>query len=329
MSSHRAPLLWDNHVYLPEDPGTAAIEQLERHRRLGFNVVMLNIGDADCTLESIVRMAAFARRWLREHDDRFLLIENLSDIDRARREGKLAVGFNVEGLYALGDRTDVLSLFRDLGVRWVLMVYNRRNGVGSGVHDDIDEGLSDLGRRAVAEMDDLGIVKCLSHTGHRTARDVLAMSRRPCIFSHSNAAAIWPHARNIPDDLIRACAATGGVVGINGIALFLGEGPATALRMADHIDHVAQLVGVAHVGIGSDYGYQVPGHIGGAIPTESFFWPAGNGYGERRDHGVIEPEELPELFDILARRGYGEADLAAIQGGNLLRVAGQVWTDLR
>jgi len=328
--SPKAPLFWDNHIYLPQEPGTPAIEGLERHRKLGFNVAFLNLGDADYGLEPVMRMAAFARRWIRQHSDRFILLETLADIDRARREGKLAIGFNVEGLYSIGNQLDAVSLLHDIGVRWALFVYNRRNLVGSGVHDPEDEGLTAFGRDVAYEMDRVGIIKCLSHTGHRTVRDILDITTRPCIFSHSNAAALWPHARNIPDDLIRACAATGGVIGINGIALFLGPAKASAAVMADHIDHVAQLVGIDHVGIGTDYGYQAPTPANEPEPTpgvdESYFWPEGNGYGDTtRERGVISPEEVPEIFEILSRRGYGDAAVAKIKGGNMLRVARAVW----
>ncbi len=324
----KLPLLWDNHVYLPEFPGTRAIEQLERHRRAGFSVVMLNLGDADCSFEFVLRMAAFARAWLRARPDHYLLIETVDDIETARREGKLAVGFNVEGLYSIGDQLDALALYRDIGVRWALFVYNRENRLGSGVHDLEDKGLSAFGRNVAAEMDRLGIIKCLSHTGHRTARDILDASERPCIFSHSNASALWPHARNIPDDLILACADTGGVIGINGIATFLGDGPASPAAMADHIDHVVQLVGPTHVAIGTDFGYSFPGELvpeGAGAPLANDFWPEGNGYGAVTTHSVVEPEEIPDLYRILEERGYSSTDLAAIMGGNLLRVARAVW----
>ena len=125
----------------------------------------------------------------------------------------------------------------------MLLVYNRRNLAGSGCHDPEDEGLTDLGRAILAEMDRVGMVKCCSHTGYRTAREILDSTDRPVIFSHSNPRALRDHPRNIPDDLIRACAATGGVVGINGVGLFLGTGPPTAEVIVRNIDYVAQLVG--------------------------------------------------------------------------------------
>lgn len=320
-----APLLWDNHTYLPQLPGTKAIELLDRHRSSGFNVVFLNLGDADRSFESVLRMAAFVRRWLKARPDRFILLESLGDIDRARTENKLAVGFNLEGLYSLGDQLDAISLYYDLGVRWALFTYNVRNLLGSGVHDSSDNGLTSFGRAVAAEMDRVGIIKCLSHTGHRTIMDILDTSALPCIFSHSNASAIWPHARNIPDTLIRACAERGGVIGINGIDLFLGEGSATPEAMARHIDHVAQLVGVDHVAIGTDHGYAVKDEPD-EPPSSEDYWPAGHGYeAARSSHPVIEPEEVGTVFELLSAKGYSSSDLAKIKGENMLRVAQTVW----
>jgi membrane dipeptidase len=319
-----APLLWDNHTYLPQLPGTAAIEQLDRHRRAGFNVVFLNLGDADRDFESVLRMAAFARSWLKTRSDRFILLNGVEEIERARRERKLAVGFNLEGLFSLGEQIAGVSLFYDLGVRWALFAYNRRNLLGSGVHDETDLGLTGLGRRVVAEMDRVGMIKCLSHTGHKTVQDILNCSEKPCIFSHSNADVLWHHARNIPDRLIRACAAQGGVVGINGIGIFLGSRSGDPALMADHIDYVAQLVGVEHVGIGMDYGYTVPGEIDPS--SDPAYWPAGHGYdSDRGSIPTVAPEQIGEVLEHLVRKGYSDSDLALIKGENMLRVACAVW----
>lgn len=325
---HSDRFYWDNHVYLPEHPGSSAIDGLERHREAGFGAVMLNVGDADAGLEFVIRMIAHVRSWIDRNHDRFLLIENVSDIGRARLDGKLAVGLNLEGLFAIGEQIEMLSLLRDLGLRWALFVYNRRNLMGCGVHDPVDDGLTQLGRKAVIEMDRLGIIKCLSHTGHRTVYDILSHSSRPCMFSHSNSAALWPHPRNIPDALIRACAQTGGVIGINGIASFLGDGPASAERMADHIDHVAQVAGIEHVAIGTDYGYEAAGEAPSRYPGApllSDFWPSAQGYAVKHEPSSLGPEQIAKVFENLLDRGYSAGDLDLVASGNMLRLAEAVW----
>lgn len=321
MHRRAADIIWDNHVYLPPVPGNFAISEIERHRRAGFNVAFLNLGDANRSLEHVVRMAAFFRRWIKANPDRFILLETIRDVERARDEGKLAIGFNVEGLFPVGDQLDAISLLYDLGVRWMLFVYNRRNLAGSGVHDPEDAGLTPFGRAAAAEMDRVGMIKCLTHTGYRTAMDVLTGSSRPCIFSHSNARALKDHARNIPDELIRACAVTGGVVGINGISIFLGD-RADAALMVEHIDYVVQLVGIDHVAIGSDYGY-----IGTAAISDSLsdlsYWPAGNQYDKVIE--CVPPEQIETIAEGLAGKGYDDDAIAKVLGRNMLRIATAVW----
>ena len=140
------------------------------------------------------------------------------------------MGFDIEGANAIGDQLSLLGLYRDLGVRWMLLAYNRNNRAGGGCQDE-DPGLTAFGRRMLHEMARVGIVACCSHTGYRTAREAIDESPTPVIFSHSNARALVDHPRNIPDDLIKACAARGGVVGVNGIGIFLGDNDASLARV--------------------------------------------------------------------------------------------------
>ncbi|MFN9279280.1 MAG: dipeptidase [Betaproteobacteria bacterium] len=182
------------------------------------------------------------RRWLLDRPEDYVLIQQASDVALASETGRLAVAFDIEGAKAIGDQISLLENYRALAVRWMLLAYNRSNRVGGGCQDE-DMGLTPFGRDVVQEMERLDMLVCLSHTGHRTARDVLAMAQRPVIFSHSNPATLRPYPRNIPDELIRACAETGGVVGISGIGAFLGDNDSRSEIYARHIDHVVKLVG--------------------------------------------------------------------------------------
>ena len=167
---------------------------------------------------------------------------------------------------------------------------------------------------------------CVSHTGHRTARDVFEVATRPVIFSHSNCAALHAHPRNIPDDLIRACAASGGVVGINGVGIFLGPNDISSAAYARHVDHVVQLVGPAHVSIALDYVFDMQ-ELDEYMRTMSHTFPPGLGYelGAR----FVPPEQIGEIVATLQGLGYGRADLQALLGGNLMRLAREVWKPVR
>ena len=322
----RRSLVWDNHACMPLRPlDERFLPQLERHRRAGFHVVMLNIGFGEQGVEEHLRMLAAFRHWLLARPDDYVLIESADDIERARTSGRLAVGFDIEGANAIADQPSLIAQYQALGVRWMLMAYNRNNRVGGGCQDD-DPGLTEFGRGVVAEMERVGMLVCLSHTGHRTARDVLALATRPVIFSHSNCAALKAHPRNIPDDLIRGCAATGGVVCVNGVGIFLGDNDISSATVVRHIDHAVQQGGPAHVGLGLDYVFDMQ-ELDDYLATMKQTFPEGLGY----DEGVkfVPPEQIAEIVEGLLARNYAEADVQGILGGNLMRVARQVWPGVR
>jgi membrane dipeptidase len=314
--------VWDHHACLPLRPNDPAfLPQLARHKAAGFDAITVNIGFGEQGPEEHLRMIAALRHWLVARPEEYLLLMEADDVERARSTGRLAVGFDIEGANAVGDQLSLIQLYYDLGVRWMLMAYNTSNRAGGGCQDE-DGGLTNFGRAMVAEMERVGMLLCLSHTGHRTVLEVIAMATQPLIFSHSNCAALHPHPRNIPDELIRACAATGGVVGINGVGIFLGKNDISSETYARHVDHVVQLVGPAHVSIALDYVFDMR-ELEEHLEKMKGTFPPGLGYemGAR----FVPPEQLEEIVVTLQGWGYSDADLTALLGGNLLRLAKQVW----
>lgn len=314
--------VWDHHACMPLRPlDPSFLPQLARHKAAGFDAVTLNVGFGEQGPEAHLRMLAALRHWLLARPDEYLLLLQADDVERARATNRLAVGFDIEGTNAIGDQLSLVQLYHDLGVRWMLMAYNVPNRVGGGCQAD-DGGLTPFGHAVLAEMERVGMQVCVSHTGHRTVRDVFAAATRPVIFSHSNCAALHPHPRNIPDELIRACAATGGVVGINGVGIFLGRNDISSQTYARHVDHVVQLVGPAHVSIALDYVFdasELEEHLAQMKAT----FPPGLGYelGAR----FVPPEQIEEIVATLQGWGYRDEDLKALLGGNLLRLARTVW----
>jgi membrane dipeptidase len=315
-------IVWDNHACLPFNDTEKWLPGIERYRQSGVDAVTINIGDSHVPLEVLVRTAASIRHYVQQYPERYVLGLTTGDIRAAKASGRLAVCLDVEGVHALGEQLSLVEFLYQIGVRWMLLVYNRRNLAGSGCHDPVDEGLTELGRAVLQEMDRVGMIRCCSHAGYRTAREILDSSDRPVIFSHSNPRRLRDHPRNIPDDLIRACAASGGVVGINGVGLFLGDGMPTADAVVRNIDYVAQMTGAEHVGLGLDYmfkgsGVEEPGRKSREL------WPAEWGYGAGM--GFLGPESVQEIADGLARLGYKPAAISGILGENLMRVAEAVW----
>jgi membrane dipeptidase len=314
--------VWDLHACMPLRPNDLSfLPQLARHRAAGFDAVTLNVGFGEQGPEQHLRMLAALRHWVLTHSDDYLLLQQADDVERARATGRLAVGFDIEGANAIGDQISLIQLYYDLGVRWMLMAYNTPNRVGGGCQGE-DGGLTSFGRGVVAEMERVGMQVCLSHTGHRTVRDVLEIATRPVIFSHSNCAALHPHPRNIPDELIRQCAAQGGVVGINGVGIFLGKNDIASETYARHVDHVVQRVGPSHVAIALDYVFDIS-ELEEHMQKMRATFPPGLGYelGAR----FVAPEQLEEIIGVLQGWGYRDEDLAALLGGNLMRLARTVW----
>jgi len=321
-SLHGDALVWDNHGCLPYQDTERWCAELERYRSAGVDVAVINIGDADVPLDTLVRMAATIRNHVDRHPDKYAMVLDAASIRAAKAQGRTAVALDVEGAFAIGEQLSLIPFLYDIGVRWMLMVYNRANLAGSGCHDERDSGLTPLGRSIVQEMDRVGLIKCCSHTGYKTARDVFEMSTRPTIFSHSNPRALRDHPRNIPDDLIDACARSGGVVCINGVGIFLGNNDISVSTFVNHVDYIAQRIGPDHVGLGLDYVFDQAG-MDASLADAVHIWPEGFGYGP----GIrfMPPEELPRVTEELLRRGYADSAIRGILGGNLLRVAEAVW----
>jgi len=315
-------LVWDNHGCMPLRPlDESFLPQLWRYKQSGVDVACLNVGFDAIPWEITVQMAAQFRHWLRRHPERYLQVETVADIQRARSEGKLGVLFDIEGGCALNGQLAMVELYYDLGIRWMLIAYNSNNDLGGGCQDE-DEGLTAFGREVIREMERVGMVVCCSHTGLKTTMDVLEMASNPVIFSHSNPRALKDHYRNITDEVIKACAATGGVVGINGIGHFLGDNNNSTEILVQHIDYVAQLVGTDHVGLGLDYVFDIS-ELEEYLAKYPQIFPQEEGIAT--GFNLVRPEQLPEAAKLLLRRGYSESDLGKIMGGNHLRIAEQVW----
>ncbi|HKY89932.1 MAG TPA: membrane dipeptidase [Nevskiaceae bacterium] len=318
----RRSVVWDNHACLPLRPDDVAfLPQLQRHKAAGASVVSVNVcSDTDVAGHPFEMLAAF-RKWLGARPEEYVLVSTVADIERARREDKLAIVFDVEGGLSVQDDPERIADLYALGVRWLLLAYNRNNRLGGGCQDE-DDGLTAQGRRALDVMKRVGMVYCGSHTGARTVREAMEYLDQPVIFSHSNPRAVHDHPRNIGDDLIRACAATGGVVNVSGIGLFLGDNDDRTETYVRHVRHVADLVGHRHVGIGLDYVFDRE-ELDAMVRANPDVWPPELGYaaGIR----MVEPERIPRIADALLAAGWSDAALEGFLGGNNLRVARAVW----
>jgi membrane dipeptidase len=318
----REAIVWDNHVCLSFNHIEEWPRDLARFRDGGFDVISVNVGDSLNTLEMVVRNAARLRRFVQLNSDFFALARTAGEITDVVAAGKMAIVLDVEGAFSIGEDISLISTYYDLGVRWMSMVYNRANLAGSGVHDAQDGGLTAFGLEIVREMDRVGLVKCCSHTGYRTAMDILTSTDRPTIFSHSNPRALCDHPRNVTNEMLDACAATGGVVCLNGVGIFLGGNDPSFERLADHVDYVVDRIGSGHVGLGLDCMFD-HGDMQPTVSANAMTWPAGLDYD--LEVRFYPPERLPDLAAELSRRGRSRDEIDDIFGGSLMRVAREVW----
>ncbi len=320
------PLLWEQHCCLPLSPA-ARIGDLARYPAGSY--LSVNVGySRQSTDDSLALLRRFRRE--AQADDRFRLVRTVDDIGDP---GTIGLAFDLEDAGPLGGDLDNVARFYEFGVRSLLPTYNHANAAGCGCLDTEDTGLTGYGRDLVHTLNEAGMFADGSHCSRRTGLEIAELSVVPMIYSHSNFAALWEHPRNITDEQARACAATGGVIGINGVGIFLGrnapgERAERIEAMARHIEYGAELVGIEHIGIGSDYSFDAEDFNAEMRQNPHAFSEAYTKWGPLQ---WVPPEDLlgaadvPGLAEALARRGFTAADLAAVFGENFRRAAALVW----
>jgi membrane dipeptidase len=261
--------------------------------------------------------------------DLFVRIDSAADLATVRGSDRVGLLIGVQNSAHFRDADDV-ETFHALGQRVSQLTYNSRNMIGNGSTERVDGGISDFGVAVVEAMNRVGMAVDVSHSGDRTTLDACEVSSAPVLYTHSNARALNAgHPRCKTDEAIRRMAATGGVMGITGVRNFVTrEEPTTIEHYLDHFDHVRDLVGVEHLGIGSDidlHGYD-------DMPAEEYdrLKAAYKGSYAFRDKIDIEeiahPKRVFDVCDGLIRRGYTDEHIRGILGENFQRVLGEIWT---
>jgi membrane dipeptidase len=260
--------------------------------------------------------------------DVFVRIDSAADLAAVHGSGRVGVLIGVQNSEHFRALDDV-NTFHGLGQRVSQLTYNTRNRIGNGSTERIDGGLSDFGVAVVERMNQVGMAVDVSHSGDRTTLDACEVSARPVLFTHSNARALNPgHPRCKTDEAIRRMAATGGVMGITGVRNFVtGAEPTTVEHYIDHFDHVRDLVGVEHLGIGSDidlHGYDdMPAEAYEALKAN---YKGSYAFREKIDiEGIDHPKRMFDVTEALIRRGYTDEHIRGILGGNFQRVLAEIW----
>ncbi len=289
---------------------------LARWADAGVSFLSVNVGFDVVPFPGAVRNLAAFRGYIQANPDRYMLVERAGDIRAAKQAGKLGIAFDIEGMEVLGGQVEMIEAYHRLGVRQALFAYNLNNAAAGGCHDE-DHGLTRYGRAILAAMNQVGMLVDCCHVGRRTSLDLIAHSAAPVVFSHCVPTAIAEHPRNVDAEQMRACAATGGVIGITGVGRFLGDPAARPDTFVRAVDAAVQTVGAAHVGLGLDYTWETSASASG-----SRYWPPEHYQGS---FTFLPPERLGDITEGLLRLGYAEDDIRAILGGNFMRIAEAVW----
>lgn len=311
-------------------PHSLTPEGIQRYKDSGIHVFHASVGVGGREAQTqALRYFAGWNGFLAQHPDHFLRIGSAADFDRAKASGRVGVLLGLQNSEHFLAPDDV-NLFYGLGQRVSQLTYNARNLIGNGCTERRDDGISDFGVSVVARMNQVGMVVDVSHCGDRTTLDACEVSKKPVLITHSNCRALVPnHPRCKTDEAIRAMAATGGVMGITGVRMFVRDRePTTIEHLVDHFEHVAKLVGVEHLGVGSDMdldGYD-------KLPPDELkqlkaAYKESYAFRDKTEiEGLDHPRRMFNLVEALIRRGrFSDGEIELILGGNFRRALTSIW----
>jgi membrane dipeptidase len=266
------------------------------------------------------------------HQDMVVLATTTEDIVRAKQNDQIAFVVSLEGAAMIENELDRLDILYGLGVRCLGIAYSEGNQLGGGLREPNDGGLTVFGRRAVKRMNRLGIAIDISHSGDRTSMDTIEVSEKPVFITHAGARALWNSNRLKPDEVIRACAEKGGVIGIEAAphTTITRKNPRHSIESyMEHFEYCVELVGIDHVAFGPDvlFGDHVGLHhtlseaLSIAASRGTFEYPRVEWV-----DGLENPAEaFPNIVRWLVKHGYSDEDIAKVVGGNVMRVLKEVW----
>jgi len=265
------------------------------------------------------------------HQDDVIVIRTVEDIHYAKKANKVGFVFGLEASTPIENEIDRLDVLYGLGIRQIGIAYSDSNSLGSGLNEDVDGGLTDFGRRCVTRMNQLGMAVDISHSSDQTGIDACKVSTKPVFMTHAGARGVWPIKRMKSDDVLKAVADTGGVIGMSAAphtTLSLAHPQHSIDSVMDHLMYCIDLVGIDHVAFGPDtlYGDHVGLHTVFSHLLSTAFSEAPKFERVKYVDGLENPtENFWNIAGWLVKNGFSDKDIAAILGGNILRALEGIW----
>ncbi len=298
----------------------------------GISVVKSTLGGSHPVFEDTLSDIAAAQDLIERYPNIFIKVARFEDLDRAKRERRIAVIFSFEAVNMLDDKIERIELFRKLGVRVMQLSYNHKSAFGCGCLDGDTDGLTDLGHQAIAKMNALGVALDLSHSNTATTAEGIAASTRPSLISHAGCRAVYAHPRNKEDREMKALADKGGVMGIYMLPFLTEDTRQPMLEdYMRHMSHALDVCGEDHVGIGTDVPFFTveAADLEEMKKDEAQRQAAGVGApGENRPPYIPDlnsPRKLEKVADALLKRGYGSLVTEKVLGLNFRRAFKEIW----
>jgi membrane dipeptidase len=308
-------------------PGAFTARDFEPFRNCGVNAI--NFGDGADTLDAALMLFGKWNGFVLNYPQWLARIGAAADFEPAKHHGRYGIIFGLQSS-AQFETVDAVDLCYAQGLRVSQLSYNFRSLVADGAFEPHDAGVSEYGAKIIERMNKVGMAVDLGHASDRTKLDACEISKAPVVLSHGNCRALIPGAlRASTDEAIRALAKGGGVMGISCIAFMVkGSEPVTVDDVIDHFDHVRDLVGIEHVGIGSDAGIE-SNDLGSPQILKDMLRKADPRYHVHGTHEIVAGLEGPKrvfgLTAAMVRRGYTDAHIRLILGENWRRVLRTIW----
>lgn len=294
---------------------------LEAVREGGIHSFFVTVAALEDTAQAMLLLSQW-RRTLADPSLPARLCTSVSELQRAKAESVAGVVFHFQGTEPLHGSVDLLEPFANLGLRVLQLTYNYRTHAGDGCFEPEDAGLSLYGRRLVDEACRRRIALDITHAGTRTSLDILERSALPVLATHANARALCDSPRNLTDEVIKAAAASGGVIGLCAFRAFVAADPEPTIDdLVRHAAHIAELVGPQHVGLGWDFAesseedFEFWGYDERYYPRPPWTWP----------HGLQSVADTGNIVPALSRAGFSATEIAGVMGGNFLRALTTIW----